>query len=470
MSVESPADLRTSASPDFRRNQWTYGVGTLGRDAVYTLVSFYLVVYLTEVLNLPDSTMWWVSGVLLAARLLDAFLDPVVGALVDSTRSRYGQFKPWLLFGGLASGIATVLLFTDTGLTGGAFVAVFGVVVLLWGLMWSAHDISYWGMLPALSINPAERERLAAVAKTFASIGQFAAVAGVPVAVAALAGGIEGGTTGSWRTIAIILAVIMVALMLVPILAVRERTDVDLEGERTGLRELLRALFRNDQLLWAAAAYLLFMLGYGTTGAFGWYFFKYAYGDEAVFPVFALFVGLGQIAGLATFPLARRRWSRGQLFTWSTALIVVTYAVFFVAPMNIVVLGGLAFVMFFLASFIMLLMLVFQADTIEYGQWKLGRRNNAVTFALQPFINKTSAAMNTWIVSATVIIAGINEADTAADVTPGGITMMKVAMLLIPALLIIAGYAVWRRKFVIDESLHARIVAELEPELRPHGG
>jgi Na+/melibiose symporter-like transporter len=59
MSVESPADLRTSASPDFRRNQWTYGVGTLGRDAVYTLVSFYLVVYLTEVLNLGPS---WVSG------------------------------------------------------------------------------------------------------------------------------------------------------------------------------------------------------------------------------------------------------------------------------------------------------------------------------------------------------------------------------------------------------------------------
>lgn len=208
------------------------------------------------------------------------------------------------------------------------------------------------------------------------------------------------------------------------------------------------------------------MLGYGTTGAFGWYFFKYAFGDEAVFPVFALFVGLGQIAGLVAFPFARRRWSRGTLYTWATALIVIAYGLFFLAPMNIVILGTLAFVMFFLASFIVLLMLVFQADTIEYGQWKLGRRNNAVTFALQPFINKTSAAMNTWIVSATIILAGINEADSAAEVTPGGITVMKVAMLVIPALLIVAGYAVWRAKFVIDEAFHARIVADLEPGLR----
>jgi len=84
-----------------------------------------------------------------------------------------------------------------------------------------------------------------------------------------------------------------------------------------------------------------------------------------------------------------------------------------------------------------------------------------VTFALQPFINKVSAAMNTAIVSATVIIAGINSATSAADVTPAGLWILKVAMLLIPAVLVVIGYAVWRRKFVIDEAMHARIVAEL---------
>lgn len=466
MTDTAAGGLRAQRSPDFRRNQWTFGVGTLGRDAVYTLVAFYQVVYLTEVLDLPDSTMWWISGVLLGVRILDAFLDPVIGAFVDSTRTRWGQFKPWMLLGAVASALATVLLFTDTGMTGGRFVVVYGLFVLLWGILWSAHDISYWGLLPALSVNPGERERLASVAKTFASIGQFAAVAGVPVAVAALAGGLEGGTRGSWRTVALILAVAMVALMLVTIGLVRERRDIDLDGERTGLRELIGALFRNDQLLWAAAAFMLFMLGYGTTGSFGWYYFKYVFGDEGIFPVFALFVGLGQIAGLATFPLVRKRWSRGSIYTFATAAMVVTYVIFFFAPLNIIVLGALAFVLFFFASFVVLLMLVFQADTIEYGQWKLGRRNNAVTFALQPFINKTSAAMNTWIVSATIILAGINAADTAADVSARGVTMVKFSMLLIPAALVVLAYAVWRARFRIDEAFHARIVAELEPQLR----
>jgi len=74
--------------------------------------------------------------------------------------------------------------------------------------------------------------------------------------------------------------------------------------------------------------------------------------------------------------------------------------------------------------------------------------------------------MNTWIVSATIILAGINDADTAADVTDRGVTMVKISMLLIPAVLVALGYLVWRAKFRIDEALHAQIVRELEPELR----
>ena len=444
-----------------RHNRWVYGVGTLGRDMVYTLVAFYLVFYLTDVLDVPDATMWWVTAVLLAIRVLDAVLDPIVGALVDSTRTRWGQFRPWLALGGLLSGVFTVLLFTDTHLDGTSFVVVFALVNLLWGIAWSTHDIAYWGMLPALSLAPTDRESLASTAKTFANIGQFAVVAAVPPIVTAMSGK-ESGTPDAWRTVAVVTSILMVGFMWVTILFVRERTDVDLDGERTSLRELGRAIFRNDQLVWTATAFLLFMLGYGTTGAFGLYFFKYAYGDEAVFPVFALCVGVGQISGLLAFPWFARRWPRRTIYGWATGLITAAYLAFAVAPMNLIVLGLVAFVLFFLAAFIMLLMLVFQADTIEYGQWKLGKRNGAVTFALQPFINKVAAAMNTAIGSATVIIAGINSAQSAADVTPAGLWILKIAMLIVPAGLVALGYAVWRRTYVIDEALHNRIVADLE--------
>jgi sugar (glycoside-pentoside-hexuronide) transporter len=470
MSLMAPestpvSEPRTALPRTSPRNRWLYGVGTLGRDMTYILVAFFLIFYLTDVVEVDNRTLGWITAILLVVRLVDALLDPIVGALVDSTRSRWGQFKPWMALGALLSGVFTVLLFTDLGLTGTQFVVVFALVNLLWGIGWAAHDIAYWGMLPALSLNPADRERIASTAKIFASIGQFAVVAGVPLVTAALAASLGGGVGAdrrAWQLVALGCALAMVLTMGITILGVRQPTDVDLEGERTGVRELARALFRNDQLLWAATAYLLFMVGYGLPGAFGLYFFKYSYGDETVFSLFAACVGIGQIAGQASFPRLVRRFGRSRLYRAATVAIVVAFVAFAVAPMNIFLLGAIAVVMFFLASVIMLLMLVFQADTIEYGQWKLGQRNGAVTFALQPFINKVSGATNTAIVGVVAIVSGINEAQSKADVTAQGQVILRVAMVIIPAVLVVIGYAVWRRRFVIDDELHTRIVADLE--------
>jgi len=443
------------------RNRWAYGVGTLGRDMVYALVSLYLVYFLTDVVNVPNGTMWWVTGLLLAIRLVDAFLDPVMGAVVDSTHTRWGQFKPWLVVGGLVSAVLTVALFSDTDARAASFVVVFSLLNLLWGISWTAHDIPYWSQLPALSLDQTEREDLGSVAKIFASIGQFAVVAGIVPLTDALTDA-TGSAARAFQLAAVVIVVVMVLGLAVTVLLVKEPQDVDLRGERTGARELARALFRNDQLLWAAAAYLLFMVGYGTTGAFGLYFFKYVYGDENVFPLFAVFVGVGQLAGFALFPWFSARWTRGRLYTGATAATMAAYVLFLVAPMNLLVLGLAAFVLFFAAAMIQLLMIVFQADTIEYGQVKLGQRNNAVTFALQPFINKTSGAMNTAIVGAAAILSGINDASGPQDMTSGGIAVVKIAMMVVPALCIVVGYLIWRARFVIDEELHARLVAELE--------
>lgn len=444
-----------------RRNRWTFGVGTLGRDMVYAFVTFYFIFFLTDVLDIPDAEMWWITGLLLGIRILDAFLDPIMGAVVDSTRSRWGQFKPWLVVGGLVSAVTTVLLFTGTGLRGTSFVIVVAVVNLLWGMSWTAHDIPYWSQLPALSLDPTEREDLGSVAKVFASIGQFAVIAGIVPLTAALAAA-TGSEVSAYQLAASIVVAVMLLGLAVTVLFVREPRGIDLSGERTGPRELARALFRNDQLLWVAGAYLLFMVGYGTTGSFGLYFFKYVYGDENVFPLFALFVGVGQLAGFALFPWFSARWRRRPLYTGATVLAVAAYALFLVAPMNLFFLGVAAFALFFAASIIQLLMIVFQADTIEYGQVKLGQRNNAVTFALQPFINKSSGAVSTGIVGAAAILSGINTARGAQDMTSSGIAIVKLAMMGLPAVCIVAGYLVWRFRFTIDERAHAALVAELD--------
>jgi melibiose permease/lactose/raffinose/galactose permease len=206
----------------------------------------------------------------------------------------------------------------------------------------------------------------------------------------------------------------------------------------------------------------LFAIGYDTTTSFGIYFFKYAYGDENMFSVFAAILGVSQIAALMAFPLFSKRFSRKQLYTGATALVVLGYIIFFFVPSNSMMYIGIAGVMIFVGeAFIQLLMLVFLTDTIEYGQWKLGKRNDSVTFAVQPFINKIGAAVGSGIVGATVIISGINAAKTAADVTSEGLLIMKSAMLFLPLLFIAAGYIVYRLKYKIDKEMYDKILADL---------
>ena len=439
-----------------RRNKWAFGVGTVGRDMVYTLVSMFLVVYLTEVVNLPDDQLAWATGLILAARLFDAVADIVMGSIVDNTRSRFGHYKPWIAGGALASALITTLLFTNLHLTGSAFVAVFALLYLLWSLSWTANDIPYWSLLPALTIDQKQRESYGALAKIFATIGLFTVVVAIIPVTNAL-----GGDIRAWTMFTIAVVVVMLLGQSVTLFGVRE-PDIVAPQERTTLKEIAGVVFHNDQLLWTAIAMVLFMTGYVTTTSFGVYFFKYVYRDENMYSPFAAVLGVAQLIGYVTFPILAKRMKRRTLYTLATALILAGYVVFFFSPMNMVPIGVAGLLLFLGQSWVTMLMLVFLTDTIEYGQWKLGRRNVAVTFALQPFINKVGAALATQVVAVAVIISGVNRAVTPADVTPGGLLIIKLAMLVLPPVLIIVGYLIYRAKYRIDEAMYATLVADLK--------
>ena len=158
------------------RNRFGFGLGTIGRDAIYSMISMYLMFYLTDVLQVPTSTMWWVTAAIIFTKAFDAFNDPFMGILVDNTRSRWGKFKPWILLGVVLSAVMSVLMFTDFKLQGMEFVLIFLFVYLLWEISFTANDIAYWSMLPALSQNQKERERIGAVARICANIGLFGMV------------------------------------------------------------------------------------------------------------------------------------------------------------------------------------------------------------------------------------------------------------------------------------------------------
>jgi sugar (glycoside-pentoside-hexuronide) transporter len=443
------------------RNQFTFGLGTIGRDMLFTLVSMYLMFYLTDILQFSNTMLWWLTSILLAARIFDALNDPIVGIFIDNTHGRFGKFKPWIAAGAFFAGIFTVLMFTDFGLKGAAYLVVFALTYLFWDISFTGNDIGYWSMLPSLSMDQKQREKIGAFARICANIGLFAVVVGIVPITKAL-GVALGSMQKAYFAFAVILALIMLLGQCITLFGVKELKGVFRKEEKTSLKGMVTVIFKNDQLLFTAIAMALFMIGYTTTTSFGLYFFKYAYGNESMYSLFALVLGVSQLLALIVFPLFSKRFSRRTLYAGATVIVFLGYVIFFFSPMNMRYIGTAGVLIFLGQAFIQLLMLMFLADTIEYGQWKLGKRNDSITFSLQPFINKMGGAVASGIVGATVIISGISDASSAAEVTPRGLFIMKVAMLVLPFLCILAGYLIYRYKYKIDHKMYMEILSDLE--------
>jgi len=444
-----------------RRNKICFGLGTIGRDMFYTMVSMFIMVYITEVLIVPDATLAIMTTVLLALRIFDAVNDPVMGLIVDNTRSRFGKFKPGMVAGIIVSAACMLLMFLDMGLSGIAYVVVFAVCYLLWDISYGLNDVAYWSMMPALSTDQKERERIGAFARICASIGMFAVVVAIIPVTNAL-GAAAGSMRLGWFCFALIVVALMLGFHAITIFGVKERKGYFKEEDSTSLRGMFGVLLKNDQLLWVAVSMSLYMIGYITTTSFGVHFFKYAYGDENMYAVFAGVLGVSQLVALGIFPIFSKRFSRRQLYSGATALVVVGYIMFFVSPMHMLLLGFAGVLIFVGQGFIQLLMLMFLADSIEYGQWKLGKRNESITFSVQPFINKIGGAISSGVLGFTLIVSGINAAETPADVPAGGIMIMKTFMLLLPLAAILVGYIINMRKFRIDEARFKQIIADLQ--------
>lgn len=468
-----------------KRNKYCFGLGTLGRDAVYTLISMYLITYLTETVGLADYQLAIIGTLMVIFRVFDALNDPIMGTIVDNTSTRWGKFKPWIIFGSIASGLLTILLFSDLGLTGYGFIVFFAITYLLWGIAFTTNDISYWSLMPAISKDQKVREGIGAIARICANIGMFTVV----VLYTMIPDLFGMPAKKSYFVFSVIIVIVMWIFQSFTVFGVKEDRSALKRQEHTTLSGMLKALVKNDQLMITAVAMALFMIGYCTTTSFGVYYFKYAYKNEGTYMIFAAVLGVAQLTALSIFPQFSKRFTRKQLYFGSMIAVVAAYILFFLSfeQLPLIVLAGL--VLFFAQAFIQLLMLLFLADAVEYGEWKLGKRNESVSFAVQPFINKLGGAVGTGVVTMTLIISGINpvskqlaelensislltdSAEIAAvqaeidaliqGVTGSPIWIMKIAMMILPLFCILIGFIIYYKKFKIDETMYAQIISDL---------
>ena len=440
-----------------RRNKYFFGLGTVGRDMFYSFEANAILYFLSDVLSLPLSVFVATSLVLSVLRIFDAFNDPITGLLIDNIRSPWGKFKPAILGGGVASVIFYLILFGNVG-TDTTFVVIFALAYLLWDISYGINDIAYWTLLPALSTDQKQRERNGAFARICANIGMYIIMVGWQPITSAL-----GNTPRAWFMVALAVSALYLGFLCFPIFGVKEPRLLPKEKEeKTTLRQMARALLKNDQLMWTTLAMALFMVGYCTTTGFAIYYMKYLFGNEGMYAVLAAVCGVAQLIALMIFPAFSKKFNRRQLYTGATVLVLAGYLVFFFAETSLLLVALSAVLLFIGQAFIQLLMLMFLTDTIEYGQWKLHKRNESITFSIQPLVNKIGGALSTAFISLSLVLSGIKRGEeTAVAIDAGGKLVVKICMFALPLICIIAGYIIYRAKFRIDEKFYAQILSDL---------
>ena len=440
-----------------QRNHLCFGLGTVGRDMFYAFEANTLLYFLSDVLSLPVWVFAAASMILSAMRIFDALNDPITGLIIDNIRSPWGKFKPAILVGGVLSALFSLVLFAGIG-EGWTFVIIFGLAYFCWDVTYGINDIGYWTLLPVLSSDQKQREKTGAFARICANIGMYIVMVAWQPVTSAL-----GNTPKAWFGCAVVIAVVYLLGLLFPLLGIKEKRAPMEEQESTTVKQMIRALVKNDQLMWTTLAMALFMVGYCTTVNFAIYYMKYIFGNEGLYVVLVAVVGVAQLGTLSVYPLVAKRMNRQKMYTMGTILVLLGYAVFFFAERSILLVAGGAVLVFVGQAFIQTLMLMFLADTVEYGEWKLGKRNEAITFSVQPLINKIGGAIATGIVSLTLIISGIKvDGGTVDAIGAEGQMIVKMAMFVLPLLMIVAGYVVYRKKYKISEEYYANILKDLE--------
>ena len=141
-----------------KRNLWLFPLGTVGRDMLYQLFTNFLLVYVLFTRQLTAGQLMAITAIMVAARIFDALNDPIMGNIIERTRTKWGKYKPWLTIG-IALTCVVVYLAFNVQLQGWAFVVFFGVIYFCYSIAYTMHDISYWGMIPSLGSDGAVRDQ-----------------------------------------------------------------------------------------------------------------------------------------------------------------------------------------------------------------------------------------------------------------------------------------------------------------------
>ena len=476
----APTAAQQSGTKSTLTSRIAYAFGNVGQSAFYNALSTYFIVYVTSSLfsgvdkALATKLIGIITGLVVVIRIAEIFIDPLLGNIVDNTNTKWGRFKPWQLIGGTVSAVLLVLVYT--GLFGlvnvntTLFIVLFVITFIVLDVFYSLRDISFWGMIPALSNDSHERSTYTALGSFGGSIGYN----GITVVVIPIVSyftwtltGAKGEGQAGWTSFGIIVGLLGILTAWTVAFGTKESTNaLRAKAQKNGNPlEAFKALFQNDQLLWVALSYLLYAIANVATTGVLMYLFKFILDNSAAYSVVGVVSVVAGIVMAPLYPVLNRRIPRRYLYLGGMVLMVIGYLLFIINPTSLpVVTVGLVF--FYLPqTFIQMTAILSLTDSIEYGQLKNGKRNEAVTLSVRPMLDKIAGACSNGIVGAVAIAAGMIGNATAADMTAANIRTFEICAFYVPLAVIILSGVVFLLKVKITEKMHAEIVEKLEAQL-----
>lgn len=511
----SAVTTRTPEQTLFRRNLFMFSLGTIGRDFLFNFFNGFLLSFILLTKNLTTAQFGSISAIIVAARIFDALNDPIMGGIVESTHTKWGKYKPWQLIGAVTTGIVVVLLF-NLPLYGWGFIGFLAISYFMFSITFSMNDIAYWGMLPSLTSDPNERNKLTSAAQICVGFGGGSSGIFIPLLTTGNVGtAVFGSVTRAFGVIAVFAAVAIVVFQLFTLFGVKEPNLAAAieKKDRMKFKDIFRAILKNDQLLWAAICLLLTNTGTGVfTGGLSmmYVYFEFGYDGLLTVMISALSAFLSFLIPIV-FPTLCKRWSRAKVLYFSSTLAIMGYvSLMFVGlfvpnfgPFDVSLLG---FDFHFTVKFILLVLAngltgagafymiqtINMANTVEYNELRTGKREESLIFSLRPFANKMGSALSQGLVSLVYIVAGVlaytNQissienaynkhvsltAEEAAQklseissvlhsVPEWSKNVLLICMCLIPATFIAVSLILYKRFFFLDEKKMEEINKELE--------
>lgn len=435
-----------------------FGVGAFGKDAVYAIVGTYLMMYLTDFRSVAPA---FVGVLFMVARIWDAFNDPFMGMVVDNTRTKWGKFRPWILIGTVLNAIVLVLLFLDNGLEGGAYLVWCSVFYILWGMTYTIMDIPYWSLVPALTEDENERSQISAIPRIFASLAWLVINSFGLIMVSKLGG---GNDVRGFSILAILIAIVFIFASLVTCLTCRERVVIP-KAEKTSVRGMIDVLFKNDQVKIILGIALFFNIAYQLSNSFALFYFKYVAertydieGNGILYPVYAGVAGFAQMASMAILPFLSQKIGKKVSFFLASFCPVLGFALLwifgYIIPKNVLAVGICSAIVNVGIGFMLVFITVILSEVVDYGEYKLGTRNESILFSMQTFVVKFAGAFSGFLSGIGLTLIGY-EANVAQ--TPGAENGMRIIMFLIPAILSALCFLIYVKGYKLTPDFYRQV-------------